>query len=72
MFYADAALDAGARLELSPEREEQALYVVEGRVAIAGSALEVFPEAVVVAYRAMTSAITGGTNATRTPLPALR
>ena len=32
MFYADAALDAGARLELSAEHEERAVYIVQGSV----------------------------------------
>src|SRR5580692_528095 len=40
MFYADAALDAGARVELSPEHEERALYVVDGGVAIDGGTFE--------------------------------
>jgi hypothetical protein len=40
MFYADAALDAGARLEFPADHEERALYVVEGRIAIAGEAFE--------------------------------
>lgn len=34
MFYADAALDAGARLELPAEHPERAIYVAWGRVAI--------------------------------------
>ncbi|MBV9828314.1 MAG: pirin family protein [Alphaproteobacteria bacterium] len=40
MFYADAVLDAGARLELSAEHEERALYVVEGRIAVDGTCVE--------------------------------
>jgi hypothetical protein len=32
MFYADAALEAGARITLTPEHEERAAYVVEGAV----------------------------------------
>jgi redox-sensitive bicupin YhaK (pirin superfamily) len=40
MFYADAALAAGARLELPAEHEERALYVTEGRVGIDGSRFE--------------------------------
>jgi redox-sensitive bicupin YhaK (pirin superfamily) len=35
-FYADAALDAGARLELPDEHEERAVYIAEGNVEIAG------------------------------------
>ena len=34
MFYADAALDGGARLALEPEHEERAVYVVSGAVEI--------------------------------------
>ncbi|HEV2764352.1 MAG TPA: pirin family protein [Pyrinomonadaceae bacterium] len=37
MFYADARLDAGARLPM-PAHEERALYVVEGEVGIVGDA----------------------------------
>jgi redox-sensitive bicupin YhaK (pirin superfamily) len=36
MFYADAALDGGARLELPAEHEERAIYIAEGSVDIAG------------------------------------
>jgi redox-sensitive bicupin YhaK (pirin superfamily) len=36
MFYADAALAPAARLALSPEHEERALFIVEGTVEIAG------------------------------------
>lgn len=36
MFYADAALEAGARLPLPAEHEERGIYVVSGRVNIAG------------------------------------
>jgi redox-sensitive bicupin YhaK (pirin superfamily) len=36
MFYADAALEEGARLALSPEHEERALFIVAGAVEIAG------------------------------------
>lgn len=36
MFYADAALEAGAKLPLPAEHEERALYLVEGEVEIAG------------------------------------
>jgi hypothetical protein len=35
-FYADAALDPGARLELPDEHEERAVYIAEGNVGIAG------------------------------------
>jgi redox-sensitive bicupin YhaK (pirin superfamily) len=40
MFYADAALDAGARLELPAEHEERAVYVAEGRVEVAGDGFD--------------------------------
>jgi redox-sensitive bicupin YhaK (pirin superfamily) len=40
MFYADAALDAGARLELPAEHPERAIYVALGRVAIGSEILE--------------------------------
>jgi hypothetical protein len=36
MFYADAALEAGARLGLPAEHEERALYLVEGSVELDG------------------------------------
>jgi redox-sensitive bicupin YhaK (pirin superfamily) len=37
MVYADAALDAGARLAVPPEHEERALYIAEGSIELAGS-----------------------------------
>jgi redox-sensitive bicupin YhaK (pirin superfamily) len=40
MFYAEARLDAGARLALPAEHEERAIYVVEGRVAVDGTPFE--------------------------------
>ena len=40
MFYADAALDGGARLELPADNEERAIYIAEGSVDIAGEILE--------------------------------
>lgn len=36
MFYADAELDAGARLPVPTEQEERAVYVVKGTVALSG------------------------------------
>jgi redox-sensitive bicupin YhaK (pirin superfamily) len=36
MFYADAALGAGARITLMPEHEERAAYVVEGSIEAEG------------------------------------
>lgn len=38
MFYADATLEAGARLQLSAEHEERAIYVVAGSVELASEA----------------------------------
>jgi redox-sensitive bicupin YhaK (pirin superfamily) len=40
MFYADAALEAGARLELPAEYEERAIYIAQGRIEIAGDGFE--------------------------------
>ncbi len=40
MFYADAALDDGALLELPAEHEERAVYIAEGSVDIAGEIFE--------------------------------
>jgi len=34
LFYADAALEPGATLEIAPEHEERALYLVEGDLAV--------------------------------------
>jgi len=39
-LYADAALAAGARLEVPPDYRERAIYIVEGRIAIAGDLFE--------------------------------
>jgi redox-sensitive bicupin YhaK (pirin superfamily) len=36
MFYADAALRSGARLALTPEHEERALFIVDGSVMLDG------------------------------------
>ena len=40
MFYADAALEPGARLPLEAEHEERGIYVVDGSVEIAGDRFE--------------------------------
>ena len=40
MFYADAVLKPGARLPLSAEHEDRGLYVVSGKIDIAGQAFE--------------------------------
>jgi redox-sensitive bicupin YhaK (pirin superfamily) len=37
MFYVDAALEPGAKLPLSTEHEERAIYVAEGEIEIAGN-----------------------------------
>ncbi|WP_158045269.1 pirin family protein [Skermanella pratensis] len=39
-FYADAALDAGAGIPLPGDQEERAVYVVQGRIEIAGDRFE--------------------------------
>ena len=40
MFYADAALEAGARLPLDARHEERAIYIVSGTLEIAGDVFE--------------------------------
>src|ERR1700730_3982367 len=40
MFYADAALDGGARLEVPADYEERAIYIAEGSVDIGGEIFE--------------------------------
>jgi redox-sensitive bicupin YhaK (pirin superfamily) len=40
MFYADAALETGAELELPAEHEERAIFVAKGRAEIDGTAYE--------------------------------
>jgi hypothetical protein len=40
LFYADAALQADARLSLSAEHEERAIYLLEGTVEVAGQSFE--------------------------------
>jgi redox-sensitive bicupin YhaK (pirin superfamily) len=39
-FYADAALEAGARIPLPAEHEERAVYVAQGKIDIAGDTFE--------------------------------
>jgi len=39
-FYADAALEAGARIPLPAEHEERAVYVAQGKIDIAGDSFE--------------------------------
>ena len=48
MFYADAALDGGARLELPADNEERAIYIAEGSVDIAG---EIFAAGRLLVFR---------------------
>ena len=40
MFYADAALEAGARLPLDAGHEERAIYIVDGAIEVAGDRFE--------------------------------
>jgi redox-sensitive bicupin YhaK (pirin superfamily) len=40
LFYADATLQPGAALSIGPEHEERAVYLVDGRVEIAGQIFE--------------------------------
>ncbi len=40
MVYADAALDAGARLPFPAEQDERAIYVADGTIEIAGDAFD--------------------------------
>ena len=39
-FYADAALEAGARIPLPADHEERAVYVAQGKIDIAGDSFE--------------------------------
>jgi redox-sensitive bicupin YhaK (pirin superfamily) len=48
MFYADASLDAGARLTLPAEHEERAIHVAAGRVRVAS---ETFSSGQLLAFR---------------------
>ena len=40
MFYADAVLDAGARLPLPDNHEDRGLYVLEGEISVAGQTFD--------------------------------
>ena len=40
MFYADAALESGAKLPMPADHEERGIYVVEGSIEIAGDVFE--------------------------------
>jgi hypothetical protein len=48
MFYADAALEAGARLPLDASHEERGIYIVEGTIEVAGDR---FDEAQLLVFR---------------------
>src|SRR5262245_27855600 len=48
MFYADASLNAGARVQLPAEHEERAVHVAAGRVRVAG---ETFSSGQLLAFR---------------------
>lgn len=48
MFYADAALDAGARLALPAEHEERGAYIIEGSIDIGG---ERYPAGQLLVFR---------------------
>jgi redox-sensitive bicupin YhaK (pirin superfamily) len=39
-FYVDATLAPGARLEITPEYEDRAIYIVEGRIELGGDSFE--------------------------------
>ena len=61
LFYAEATLDEGAKLELAPEHEERGAYVVDGQLSVDGQEvprgrLVVFRSAVRVALVARTPA----------------
>jgi redox-sensitive bicupin YhaK (pirin superfamily) len=58
MFYADAVLEGGARLELPAEHEERAIYIVEGRCDVAGEVFDggrllVFPRGGTIVIEAL-------------------
>jgi redox-sensitive bicupin YhaK (pirin superfamily) len=48
MFYADAALEAGARLPLDASHEERGIYIVKGMIEVAGDR---FDEAQLLVFR---------------------
>lgn len=50
MFYADAALETGARLDVPAEQEERAAYVVEGSMEVSGDG-ETFVAGQLVVFR---------------------
>ncbi|HJV25260.1 MAG TPA: pirin family protein [Aromatoleum sp.] len=48
LFYADVALDSGQQVQVPPEHEERAAYIVEGSVTIAGT---LYPAGELVVFR---------------------
>ncbi len=60
IVYADIELPAGARLPLAPEHEEQAIYVVEGKVELDGRSFE---PAQLVVLRPMAATLTATSGA---------
>ena len=54
LFYADVRLERGAALPLPPEHEERGLYLVEGRIEIAG---RVFEAGKLVAFKPKTEVV---------------
>ena len=60
LFYAEATLDQGARLELAPEHEERGAYVVDGQISVDG---QEFPRGRLVAFRSGVHVVLGA----RTP-----
>jgi hypothetical protein len=48
LFYAEATLDEGAKLDLAPEHEERGAYVVDGQISVDG---QEFPRGRLVAFR---------------------
>jgi len=48
LFYAEATLEEGARLELTPEHEERGAYIVDGQVSVDG---QQFPRGRLVVFR---------------------
>lgn len=62
MFYADAALAVGGRIELSPEHEERAVYVVSGSIEVGGGT---FGSGQLVVVRATSAVILHATEVSR-------
>jgi len=62
LFYADAMLQSGARLDVPPAYEERALFVAEGAIQIEG---EAFPAGQLLILRPRQQVIVGAPQATR-------